>query len=195
MNYSIQSSWLPWFMSQIEATDSGCWLWVGTKTRAGYGSPRIEGKHRRAHRVVYEMIVGPIPEGLSVLHKCDVRNCCNPDHLYVGTQADNMRDMQLRGRNGHYTHPEATPRGRRHGHYTHPESYRGERNGKAKLTEDQVRITRMAAKQGITQRTLAQHFGVSQPTIYSIIHRKTWTYLDSDLSPLLDAEKESAPGE
>jgi hypothetical protein len=76
----------------------GCWLWTGAITSWGYGwFQRTAGVPHYAHRVAWEFTHGAAPNGL-VLHKCDVRHCVNPDHLYVGTQADNMRDMASRGR-------------------------------------------------------------------------------------------------
>ena len=74
---------------------SGCWLWEGY-IRNGYGRLR----QKSVHRLAWEEVNGPIPPGLSVLHHCDVRLCCNPDHLFVGTNADNNRDMSAKGRNG-----------------------------------------------------------------------------------------------
>ena len=72
--------------------ESGCWLWVGCVDRGGYGYTRMKGIQTRAHRYIYEMYKGAIGEGKSILHKCDVRCCVNPDHLYEGSQLDNMRD-------------------------------------------------------------------------------------------------------
>lgn len=80
---------------------SGCIEFVGDHYRNGYGKLRRGGKSEgfvRAHRVAWEVNNGPIPEGLFVLHHCDNRACCNPEHLYVGTKGDNMRDMSVRGR-------------------------------------------------------------------------------------------------
>ena len=76
---------------------TGCWQWLGA-THAGYGVFGFNRQMMRAHRVSYELYVGPIPPGLSVLHRCDNPPCTNPDHLFVGTQLDNMRDMCAKGR-------------------------------------------------------------------------------------------------
>lgn len=80
---------------EYSVDSKGCWKWLGDKTPKGYGY--IKQYQTRAHRVYYERYVGPIPEGLWVLHKCDVKDCVTPDHLYLGTHTDNMRDASERG--------------------------------------------------------------------------------------------------
>jgi hypothetical protein len=92
-------------MQLITIDTNDCWLWQGFKNPGGYGVVSSKGRGSNikssdyiAHRYFYRHIVGDIPEGLSVLHKCDVRHCCNPEHLFLGTHSDNMKDMVTKGR-------------------------------------------------------------------------------------------------
>ena len=80
--------------------ESGCWIWLGATNTQGYGHLRLNQKCIKAHRLAYTIRFGEIPAGMFVLHKCDVRPCVNPVHLYLGDQTDNMRDMMVRGRCG-----------------------------------------------------------------------------------------------
>lgn len=84
----------------MPVTETGCWLWIGVLDRGGYGRiPIKKYKVRSAHRVAWELFNGLIPNGLFVLHKCDTRSCVNPEHLFLGTQTDNMVDCAKKGRN------------------------------------------------------------------------------------------------
>lgn len=87
------------FEAKINKTES-CWLWTAAKYVDGYGAFRLSNPRRqeRAHRVAWQLYRGEIPNGLHVLHRCDVRECVNPFHLYLGTNADNVADRQQRGR-------------------------------------------------------------------------------------------------
>lgn len=86
------------FMSRVAVDPDGCWLWTGLADQHGYGRIHFEGRVTRAHRVSWMIHEGPIPEGQKVLHRCDTPACVRPDHLFLGTQADNMADMNAKGR-------------------------------------------------------------------------------------------------
>ena len=131
----------------------GCWEWRASKGNKGYGQFLINGQIRQAHRVSYQLYVGEIPEGLYVCHRCDNPGCVNPSHLFLGTQTDNMRDCENKGRG------------------VHPS---GEQHYFAKLTEKQVAEIRARRNDGTTQTDLANEYGVSQPTISHIFCGDTW---------------------
>lgn len=87
------------FMQRVLVdAESHCWIWQQHRNRLGYGAMQVQGQDVQAHRYVFMSLVGPIPAGMKVLHKCDNRACINPEHLWIGTQGDNMRDMHAKGR-------------------------------------------------------------------------------------------------
>lgn len=154
-----------------------CWLWTAHCASNGYGSFTPSHLPIGAHRFSYELHVGPIPYGLYVLHHCDVRQCVNPQHLFVGTQKENIDDMIAKGRRPNQANtcraiqPKALAV-----LAAHPElRARGERNGSAKLTWDQVREIRQLYEIGSTSYgKLGAQFGVHQSTISLIVKRKKW---------------------
>jgi hypothetical protein len=95
------------FERKFEKTD-GCWLWTGHLNRGGYGEIRIKGRAVSAHRFAWQLVHGPIPIGMLVMHRCDNPTCVRPDHLALGTDADNMRDRDAKGRG------KVWPKGKRH---------------------------------------------------------------------------------
>jgi HNH endonuclease len=142
---------------------TGCWLWELSCRRDGYGRTSVRqkmpdgtSKVRTAacHRVAYETWVGPIPEGLMILHKCDVKRCFNPDHLFPGTHQDNMDDGVAKKRFRGVPQP-------------------GEENPKAKLTKPQVDEIRARYSRGLGKK-LAAEFGVSQVMICNIAAGRNW---------------------
>lgn len=148
-----------------------CWLWKGSLFTNGYGAIRWEGRNRRAHRVAWELVNGPIPDGLLACHTCDVPACCNPAHLFLGTHADNMADMIRKGRGGN--------RGKfaRRGINQPPHVF-GERHPRALLTEPQVlEIRRLWAEEGYSLRRLAKMFQIHFMTVKFIVSRKTWKHI------------------
>lgn len=136
-----------------------CWLWKGTITNDGYGLISLGGMATQtsAHRASYMLHVGPIPEGMVVCHRCDVPACVNPNHLFVGTVAENNADRNRKGR-------------------TKTPIMRGSSHPASKLSADQVREIR-SLYPAASQRALASRFGVSSGTISDIIHRRRWAWL------------------
>lgn len=144
-----------------------CKEFAGAINRCGYGVVRHEGRAQLAHRVAYCKNQGITIEqisGLVVRHNCDNRRCCEPTHLQVGTQLDNVRDMHDRGRNSPPPHPS------------------GERHPAAKLTIEQVRSIRAAVSSGAKQRDLARSYGVSAQTICNIVKGDSWDELICDIN-------------
>lgn len=84
--------------SRVVVTDSGCWEWQGARCNTGYGKVMVNGRVVTTHRVAWSLINGNIPAGLYVLHRCDNRICINPDHLFIGSHAENMQDKITKGR-------------------------------------------------------------------------------------------------
>jgi hypothetical protein len=103
--------WEPRFDFMVKRYDhpKGCWEWQAAKSSFGHGRAKIGGKLYSPHRLAYEKHFGPIPTGKMVLHKCDNPSCVNPDHLFIGTARDNVRDMMSKGRAHWMKHPKSEP--------------------------------------------------------------------------------------
>ena len=123
-----------------------------------------KGHLERAHRVAYMLTRGDIPPSLQVLHKCDNRRCVNPDHLFLGTQMDNMRDMVAKGRAAV-------------GEALNHRPQIGALNHCAKLTENTVRNFKMRLKQGERRATVARELGITRANAWAIAHGKSWTHV------------------
>lgn len=130
--------------------NAGCWLWVGNVSPKGYGQMTVQGRTRGAHRLAFEAVHGPQPSHVCVCHRCDVPSCCNPDHMFPGSHADNAAD---RGRKARGHRPT------------------GERNANARLSAADVAAIRASDEPGTV---LAARYGVSRATVSMIRNHKTW---------------------
>jgi len=142
-----------WLKVQIPHGGFGCWEWSGAPDPEGYGFFKVRGKMYRAHRYMWLTVHGTLPQE-SVLHHCDNPACVNPSHLYLGTQADNIRDRSVRNR-----------------------ACRGERQHSAKLTEADVKHIRWMASFGYPGQAIADMFGMKEAQILAIIRRSAWKHV------------------
>lgn len=142
-----------WATVQVSLDFTQCWLWRGAVMAGGYGQCWWLKTTAYTHRVAYKITLGPIPKGLNICHKCDVKRCCNPNHLFLGTQQDNIDDACAKGR---------------------MVIVRGERNGSAILTATQVLYIRASP---LSAPKIAKHFGVSKWTIASIRRGQNWRHI------------------
>lgn len=147
------------FWLKVEKTES-CWNWIASTHTSGHGQFRIDGTMRLAHRVSWKIKNGEWPD-LYLCHSCDNPSCVNPEHLFEGTQADNMKDMRNKGRD--YKLP--------------PVNLVGERNGQSKLTRELVLMARKLHAEGRSVRSIAKECGVSQPTMRFAVLGKTWSHV------------------
>lgn len=132
------------------SADDDCLLWTGRRDEKGYGRIGYQGRsNQRAHRVAWQMRNGPIPAGLCVLHRCDTPACVNVDHLFLGTQVENIADRHAKGRT------------------VNPPSRR-------KLSRGQAAAMRDAYRTGLSQQAIADHFGVSRGNVSKIVNHRSY---------------------
>ena len=154
LSLSIPELLLSSFWDKVKITP-GCWEWMAQTSSNGYGKisfARQFGFTTYAHRLSWIIHFGPIPQGINVLHKCDHPSCVNPDHLFLGTQADNVSDMCKKGRNQYIAH-------------------RGEENGNARLTKNDIINIRASHK---TRKELSTQYGISKSMVGKIITFRSW---------------------
>ena len=140
------------FMSHVDKTD-GCWLWMASKNPRGYGHFYYDGRPVSAHRYSWIIHCHPISSDQHVLHRCDVRNCVNPDHLFLGDQHSNVLDMHAKGRAA---------------------SKKGELHGRSKLTAEQIEEIRNDPR---SQSQIAKDYGLGQSHVSRIRRRENWTHV------------------
>ena len=144
-----------WFWTQVFKTDFGCWIWFGPRWNNGYGTCRVGGKKRKAHRVAYLLHYGVLPSNKIVCHDCDVPMCVNPEHLFLGTDQDNATDSMLKGRKPS-----------------------GEGHALSKLTDETVLEIRRRFENGTLKfREMARSLGVKHQTVLAVAHGKTWKHV------------------
>lgn len=152
MSYAPKQTLEQGYEKFVIRNPEGCWGWKGCKANPGYGQFRHSMKIERAHRASWMIHFGNIPDGMSVLHKCDNRICSNPEHLFLGTLIDNNKDMLSKG-----YHPTI--------------GKSGEKNPKAKLTYEKVQAIRQSPLKNIE---ISKLFNVHPMTISNIKRNLTW---------------------
>lgn len=132
--------------------ENGCWMWNGAKSGNGYAQLWLSGRRvELAHRASFNIVNGPIGEGMCICHSCDTPSCVNPEHLFQGTIQDNLKDRDSKQRQAKH-----------------------EKNGNAKLNKEQVSQVRLLFLNGIKQNKIAIKFGVTHQQISHIVNKKNW---------------------
>jgi hypothetical protein len=141
-----------YFLDRVEIDENGCWIWQKGKHKQGYGILTIKRKYMLSHRLSWEVFNGEIPKGLMVCHKCDVPSCCNPEHLFLGTQKDNMGDANQKKRMN--------------------DRKLGKRRNK--LNYEQVQEIKKLNLQRVSRKDLREKYQVSQTCIAKILRGESW---------------------
>lgn len=165
------------FLSKITVSKSGCWDWKGSKNKKGYGAFHVGGSVMLAHRVSYSLFNSNDPLELLTCHTCDNPGCVNPDHLFLGTNQDNMIDMHKKNRGNR-------PAGNRHYAKTSPlrttfgkNPLIGEDAFGSKLKAEYVTEIRKLKKSGVSTREICNTYSIHRVTLYDLIHRRTWRHV------------------
>lgn len=156
------------FLRHVKKTET-CSLWTAFRDKDGYGmASKGNGQTgvRRANRRAWEVFRGPIPDGMLVLHRCDNPPCVNPDHLFLGTNSDNMKDAHAKGR--HKTPTQAKPESQ----------VRGERQHLSKLKASDIPAIFSLHKDGLSAPQIAAKFGVGKHCVKSVLSRETWRHVE-----------------
>lgn len=142
------------FLKYVKKTDA-CWLWTGNKSHNGYGQIEINGKCCRAHRVSYQLYRGETPNNLQVCHSCDIKSCVNPEHLFLGTAKENIKDKVTKNRQA-----------------------KGNNVAGSKLNSQQVlEIRNKYIPFQYTTSMLAEEYGISRATVHRIAMKKIWRHV------------------
>jgi hypothetical protein len=144
------------FWSKVDKDcENGCWEWTAARNWFGYGVwGTNKGGNSLSHRTAWSLKNGPIPKGIKICHRCDNPPCCNPDHLFSGTQKQNLQDCASKGRTS-----------------------RGVNRKHAKLNEEKVREIITLNKSGLSQNKLAIRFMVTRSVIGDVVHRRGWAHV------------------
>ncbi len=171
------------FVEKVDRSQgpAACWPWKAATNGVGYGVFRLSKPRRQvyAHRVAYFLATEVDPVELCVCHKCDNPKCCNPEHLWLGTKGDNLRDAITKGR--HQAPPISSVTGDANWQRQRPQDLiRGQAHHRAKLSDEDVIAIRASCRAGVGQKSLAKRYGVARCTITRISTGETWAHLKTE---------------
>lgn len=158
-DFTITPDAIARFWAKVDKSGT-CWLWTAAKRSSGYGCLKVSGRLISSHRFSFVLHFGDVPQGKIVCHTCDVRLCVHPDHLFAGTPAENVLDMDAKGR---------------------CERVRGEQVGGAKLTEETVEEFFFLRGLGYSNRRIAELSGVGATTVSDVFAGRTWRHVTERL--------------